>query len=69
MNDIEIYNRRTEDVVRYTFNNDLTFAVGEELHYTDSKGNKVYAYIRKVIKELIVSDNNIDAVKLKIEVF
>lgn len=69
MNNITIYNRQTEDVVEYQSDVPISFAVGEEIRYTDSKGNKVWGYVRKVSKTLIVESAHIISILFKIEVF
>lgn len=69
MNNITIYNRQTEDVVEYQSDVPISFAIGEEIRYIDSKNNKVWAYVRKVTKDLMIEDAHIISVLIKIEVF
>lgn len=69
MNNITIYNRQTEDVVEYQSDVPISFAIGEEIRYIDSKNNKVWAYVRKVTKDLMVENAHIISVLIKIEVF
>lgn len=69
MNNITIYNRQTEDVVEYQSDVPISFVIGEEIRYIDSKNNKVWAYVRKVTKDLMIEDAHIISVLIKIEVF